>query len=841
MSPRNQLARCEAIFVETRPLFENIAEKACMRSTQTSERPFQSTTAVAPVPRERGSYLVESGIAVLAATFLVVGLADISRIFHARGALRAAVTDGLRCLYPADPTCVSAALPDADLSGNRFNAWVWGTPGWILPRSSYSIFSTVFNEPVLEVPFSAQKLDSIQVSQPHDSYLKSEILYPVQAHSPYLLKIRDLPLVDGQDPLNPVLKDRTTLERQAAALKIPIRSIVKAGVHTVPNAKNKEDEYGPAFEIGSLSFRVLGAWPERENDVKAMQEIRGRYGVSVPCYQGHIVPGSTPEKIAWPTGAAPATCSYRLLGNASVQQRLLNQEQLSVPVMLRISGVSRATSSKASGKLVVSMSWSSGGKTHTHRLGGRVFSSTNFAHLVVRGADWSDITREARRYYRNRYDSEINLYGTLPAVPIDATVTLRFYLSSLNGENVGWQGDSIEVFYPQFRFVHEAYACGRSSNPTECTSPPSGVQVLFSTIDPSQVISASAVGASSCLRDSPTPLEESSAKAIERIQTEIERAKTPTPYSFWLRSGDECTAVIKSYSCQDTFHEYMQGCYVEEGSDVITDRCSITDFRPETDSIVRVFRTERSNIRTERRGACSEESFPDCAKPNVSRVGERYLGGSAGRCGSAINVSPVSEQDGPLLDSTCIDIAKRLEGRYRERQRIPASVPIVVLSQAEAPLFSADPPTDVCTPRQLIDAGDTRRALCARMVSKRAAMQCCERHAGRCVVEEIPGTGPTVRTGGIDYLLDVARRRIIESVQTMYPPASSPFVCEEGSENCLHVETALTGDTTTAVAAARVSVPLTLFSWLGKLGTAHVHYSETRRLERSLVGASTGG
>jgi hypothetical protein len=393
------------------------------------------------------------------------------------------------------------------------------------------------------------------------------------------------------------------------------------------------------------------------------------------------------------------------------------------------------------------------------------------------------------------------------------------------------------VFYPLFKFVHEAYSCGLSSNPSTCTAAPKAVQVLFTALDPSQGISTSAEKTSSCMRDSPSPIEESAATVLARIQEEIQQGKDPRPYTFWVESLTECAAVTRSYACNDMFHEFMQGCAGDETLEVIKARCPITDFREGTDSIVHVFRSERVSTRVERRGACSQESFPECARSSVSKVGERYLSAGSVNCGSAINVSPLAEQIGPLLDSTCVDVPQRLKERYRGAHGLPATAPIAVLTSTEPSIFSATPPTDACTPRQPVEEGDTRRVLCARGASRRAAMQCCERHAGRCVLEELPGTAPNPTEEDVDYILDAASRRIIESVQTMYPPAMAPSACEDGSRNCLHVETSLAGDASTAVAAARVSVPLTLFSWLGSWGTAVVQYNEARRLERSLAGA----
>jgi hypothetical protein len=784
----------------------------------------------------RGSYLIESALAVLATSFFVVAVGDISRIFQARGALRAAVTEGLRCLYPTDPACATSSEVGVELSMPRYNAWVWGSRGYLLPQHSYSVVSTMFNEPVWEVPFRASKIDSVDVSQPYDRYEQHAIRFPVVAHAPYLLTVRDLPILDGREPLDPVFRDRRTGARIAPSQTVSIRTLQKTGVDTVPKSSRGEDEYSRAFEIGSRSFTLSEAWPQRAVDARAIGEIHSRYGVVVPCYQGDLESHESSPRIVWPAHGAPAECSYRTSVDLKRPQPLFAHETLKVPIMIRISGISRATRSDAIGKLVVTMSWTAEGKSNTRVLGGRVFSSTNFAHLVVRGADWSDIQPAVHQYYETRYRSEVDLHGTLPLLPIDVPITLRFYLSSVNGEKVGWQGESIEIFHPQFKFIHETFPCGYAPNPNECGSPAARERALFTEVDPLQQLDAFHVGAGVCARDAPGNIEESVKAAILRMEQIIAEGKRYGPHSFWVRSSEACPTVTTAYPCRDSFHQFMKGCQPTHTIADIERACSINDFRPERDSIRIVHQTEKALERVERRGECSQEKFPTCAQPHAAQVGEQYLGSSAASCQAAINISPVSEQHGPLLDSVCVSVSEKLRAHYRETHRIPPDVPISVFSRSEPPLVSAAPPADLCTPSEPIEDGDPRRGLCARGVSRQIAMECCDTHQGRCALEELPETTLSADTRSPELLLDLTANRIADSIRTLYPPARSPSQCRSDSVNCVHVVTSLENDSTSARAEASMRVPLTLLSWLGENATGLVEYRESRRLEQSLVG-----
>lgn len=781
-----------------------------------------------PLVCEAGGYLLELSLTIIGVAFFIVGLSDVSRIFHARGAVRAGVSEGLRCLYPTDAGCASVSLSNADIGGPRYNVRVWGSGGTILPRSQYLIMAPMFNEPVLQASYNSRKLQSVQVSQPNDSFSQHAVLYPALAHAPYLLTVRDLPRIGG-GPLDPKFFDRYTNARIAPNQTLSIQGVVRSGERAVPNAARGQDEYDKGFYIGSSSFVVSGAWPQAFTDAPVMAAIRQTYGRSVPCYEGALASGGTTPRIQWPTSGPPAACSYR--------SQLLSAESLRVPIMIRVSGNPTGMSDEAQGKIVVTLSWT--GSEKTYRLGGSVFTGKGSGNLIVRGMAQSDIKTGARSAYKNHYENEVRLHGTLPLIPLNARVLLKFYLSSVDGDVVGWQGGSVEVFHPIYQFVRETYECGYTETPATCANPPGNVQMLYSTLNSTQSLRSKSLGSSLCKRDAPAPLEESELSVLGRVQQEIASGSQPQPYSFWLTSSEastSCAPQSNVYECNDTAREYMSGCSAPTYSqDYIQEHCVISDFRASMDSIESVGYDDKTEIRTEQRGGCSNEAWPACA--NTQTVGEQFFGTSSGSCGSALNRSAPQNSEGPLFDNLCTNVLENLKTKYREKYHVPANVPIVGIQMAAEPIAAGGRRIDPCINSYSAPDGDSTLVLCGQGVTRLGAQKCCDANGGRCIREEIPNSGGSGNSGVVRTVLNSAINRVQSTVQTAYPAAEAADACVEGDSNCLRVDANLVNDNTTAAIRAQMRVPLALSSLVGGSG-ATVEYEESRILERALMASS---
>lgn len=786
---------------------------------------------------DKGSYLLEFALAALAVAFFIVGVSDLAKIFHARSAIHAGVTEGLRCLYPTDPTCANVTLSNAEIGSSRYNAWVWGSEGTLLPQSSYLVSASLFNEPMREVSRVASRISSLQVKQGSSGYAPHTVQFPVAAHAPYLLTIRDLPRIGGADPMRPTFVDRYTNRAITPNRAFAIQAIRGFGERSVPNAGR--DEYHSSFEIGARSFTLSDAWTQYSRDAVAMRDISIKYGRDVPCYKGELDSSATSPRIRWSLSRAPEVCAHRVQdGSGSTTQRnLLQGTSLQVPIMVRVSGVPVGMSGGAVGKVVARLEWRGSRSSGSRELGGRVFSNGSSGNLIVRGADKSDIQNSAWQPYQERYLREIELHGTLPLIPLDATVTVRLFLSSVSGDPVGWEGREIEVFYPRYQLTHETHSCGYSPNPGVCERNIAPVRPLYTAHDTSRELVSKQESSRECRRNEPTPLEESTESVLGRLAESIRRGETPQGYTFWLAmngAADACDPVVRTYACTDDFKEHLRGCRPEYPSEYLRSRCQIDDFREELDQISEVLFDEQNRPTADRRGACSDEPFPECAAPHIIESGTRFLGAGSNNCSSAINVSPASERSGPFYDNVCEPVSERIRNRYRKVHKIPSEIPISVISLAEPPVYSASVPSDSCVANEPTGEGDGRRVLCGRSVSRLAARRCCERHEGRCSLEELPPPPGSVHGGLTRVIEEAAEIRVIETIQAIYPPAKSPTGCDAGSENCINVDARVVGNDSTARVQASVKVPLTFTSWFRGDGIT-LQYQEERALERALM------
>ncbi len=212
--------------------------------------------------KELGSYLLEFSVAIIGIAVFIVGVADISRMYQARAAVKAGVTAGLRCLYPNDAGCLTGDPANAVINPTRFNAWVWGRDGYQFPRSSVVLNASWFNEPVFEVPLVSRQVSGIDVRRERTPYRNFATLFPIDAHAPYLLKVRDIPRLDGTDPLNPIFLDRVSGQRlPATARGLPGDQVIR-----LQNVGLNATASTAWVSIGAVSFSVADAWANQAAD-----------------------------------------------------------------------------------------------------------------------------------------------------------------------------------------------------------------------------------------------------------------------------------------------------------------------------------------------------------------------------------------------------------------------------------------------------------------------------------------------------------------------------------------------------------------------------------------------
>ena len=787
--------------------------------------------------KELGSYLLEFSVAIIGIAVFIVGVADISRMYQARAAVKAGVTAGLRCLYPNDAGCLTGDPANAVINPTRFNAWVWGRDGYQFPRSSVVLNASWFNEPVFEVPLVSRQVSGIDVRRERTPYRNFATLFPIDAHAPYLLKVRDIPRLDGTDPLNPIFLDRVSGQRlPATARGLPGDQVIR-----LQNVGLNATASTAWVSIGAVSFSVADAWANQAADSSVVSGIEGSYGVTVPCYQGSVLQGPSGASLQWPPTGSPQSCQYR-----TPTQTLLTNLGVRVPLLFRLTGSRNNVSPGAQGEVRIRMVFTNlRGEQKQIELGGRTFSDSGSVDFLARGASRDDdVSRRLARAYDNAGYEELDKYGSIPMVPLSGNIRLEFFLRKTVGganQTVGWRGEDLQLFYPKMEFVHEVLDCGYSENPASCSSSVLPVLPLYSDLDVNRPLSAKPRDSKACERFLPVGVQGSYSETLTRLQERFERGELRTPTSFLSVSdnlGDTCTPQISSVACSDEPTQVLQGCEGENVPSNLVSMCDIDRFDSAYDSISDIrFKVDPVDER-ERRGGCSDEAFPECSRPHQIPQGEQFLGSSGASCSDARRVVAQPFASQPFFNNTCVDIAGRLVEEYRVAHEIPESIDIPIISKVEPAVYSSVPPTDSCQEYGGTGEGDTERLLCAHSSTRGVARRCCERHEDRCILEEVPADPANGTDSTVGGLLASAADRVVETVQIAYPAAQSGAACEARLNNCVQIETALINDRSEAQVRASMSVPLSVLGWLGFSETAVIENEQTRILERSLSAES---
>jgi hypothetical protein len=797
----------------------------------------------------RGAYLLEAALVVFGVAVFIVGIADISRIFHARGAVRAGITDGLRCLYPTDPACQSSSPPRLAPSSPRFNAWVWTSGvGIESPRSSYELEADPYDEPLRRVPFTASTLKSVVLEQPQDPYRDHRLIFPVEAHSVYLLKTRELPWVELGDG------------RSAGRRVLEATTSRGADFTFAPDPKNPikgEATSSTKVLIGSVTFSVGGAG--KAFDISSLtrkkNELNGKYGFSGPvvCRQDSV-PDAT---LNWPG----STCSYRAGGESLFDDsRRIEATKLMVPLMLRIRGSRYDVDAGDEAKVTASMVYTAaGGSRDEYDLGGRVFDhGSDNANFVLRGVGRGSNAGAA--YFDACDDAkykECNKYQNLPLVAVGSDITIELHIERTEGDgSPGWKLEGIDVFYPKFNLVHEILPCGVSADPNVCGSSVSPVIADFSRADLKRNLQSELLSSNlHCHRDPPVGGFKTVAEAISQLSSSFSYPGNPprrTNFSaISTNSNDRCTGAPprNTYSCTGPKKEHLKGCNASFSIPEKADpkNCQLRDYRPGRDKFVDEMVDRSDTGKFDQRARCTESEYPSCAQPHIASAGQRFLGWGAQACQYAIPLPVERETRGPFFDyretAECPGVLEGIAKEFRQRLGIPEGIglPRLVKRQPEPPLALKERPDDECRIVNITE-GSSAPMLCAQNAPSFVAERCCRDFNNQCRVDPAPpaGGGPGGGTGGGfgSINLQPAVERAQNTIAVAYPPSRTQAACRGSTVNCLDVTAELANDSSEAVMRASMDVPLMLFGWLGQEATTRVQYEERRALERSLVGGA---
>jgi hypothetical protein len=798
----------------------------------------------------RGWYILEVSLIIFGAAAFVLGAADIARIFHARAAVRQGVTDGLRCLYPSAESCAATIPGNATFTLPLFRSFVLAPGAFEYPRSQYTLTSDWFNEAILSARRVNRRLSSIDVVYGLSAYHPYDVKFPVDAHAMYLVQIRDMPKVElhpdtDLPPQQRVIRSR--FRERATGAEFPgeppghkVLSLSRVRGRTSSSSKEM---------IGQVEFNIQDAWPTRDGDRAKISALRSTFGYQgkIPCYRAAWKQSANGPAIEW-ASSGRESCSYH-----SQASELFDGSSLLVPLMIRISGDRYDTSSEAKGIVSAELQYAREGAQHTYSLGGREFqgNSTN-ASFVIRGvgqgfdADdaYFSVCKDQARY------EECEKYASLPLIPHDSQVILKFYLERSEGSGtVGWAGDWVQVFYPQFGLGQEKRACGRSKNPHVCGESVEPMRPLFAHTDINEGITGERlpVDRLGCYRRPPPGSYPSEQEALADLQAKFESGRLAlAPKQFTAGStgaGARCQESRRSIpSCNDAGVTTYRGCEkpLEYSRDQMLSKCGVTDFNPSQDRIENIRFRDSLLSGEERRAACSGEPFPECARGQLVEGGERfYTDDDRTSCRYARYKSgPVGEY-GPLYDLKkepgCVDIVEQLTGDYRRSfPQLPPQVTIEVATTQLPPERKATPPANRC---QRYTSEPSREVECATGVAYYAAEQCCLDRGGACRVERIRVGGSAGSAAVWQGRVALARARAEETVRTAYPRVQSvgSAPCAADAKRCLQIQGTTVEDSTRVQLSASMQVPLGLLGWLGLRDMTTVQYSETRALETALM------
>lgn len=820
-------------------------------------------------PSQAGMYLLEYGVILFGVAVFIIGFSDISRIFHARGAVRAGVSEGLRCLYPTDAGCSDQVLANGVLPTSRFNARISGdqTGRFELPRISYSLASSWFNEPVAEASYETKQLASVMLTQPQDAYRQYQVLFPGTAHAVYLLQTQALPRVaagrrgDAEERvLNPRFIDRETGEAQASNKQLDVRTLSFNTSNVRPGEVGDRQAVDFSIALSDI-FPDDAAWRE-------LRQLEAVHGFTAACYQGArtILPNGNPG-ISWPASGSPSRCAYR--NNPAA---LYDGRALRVPIMIHVTGDGYISPNQAwpewqgvSAQVELEL-WQGGVKIA--ELGGREFkrlsTSQNrefdrqWGNFVVRGAGYTGKTNvDVGQAYREACEqagySECRDYINLPLVTVGQPMSLRFRFTwrSENAKprpdvNVSWQGGRVHIFYPSFSAAHERKGCGFSSNPNSCGTSVAPMQVSYRVTDLDQAFSHEQRAESQCGRSAPTGYQPSIPEALENLRGEIQSgARRLESIAFWSHGaeGDSCSSRTVRISCSESPREYLKGCEPEYELPADAEKvCVLSDYQPRRDLISEPEFSYGESDRVESRGGCTADPFPECAQGDLRDRGSVFLGAVSNGCSSALPINVESFNSGAIFKNTCVDMLAGFIDQYREKHTIPSLVEVRVAEREESPVITREEPSNTCWEHHAIDGNASGSWLCAERASYAVASHCCKMYGDdSCALEEVSrGEG---YGGSLGEIIEGARNRVFETVQVAYPPAKMDLTCghtpdgEPDEDGCIAIQAGPVDNGMRARVQASMRVPLALFDWFGMENHTVVQHEETRALENSLVGS----
>jgi len=767
------------------------------------------------VLRQLGGASIELAFITVGVAVFITGAADITRIFQARGAVQAAVHEGLRCLYTADDGCkVEKRRGRSDPEPITFDVWTGKSSTALMLEREYVNASASWQvEPVWRVPIEESAIESVLVDTKQTAYSRYRVLYPVEAQSLFIEQMGSMPRIAGVDPLNPIflspvsgelMKPRKTI--QLGNLRGETRAVVRLG--------SLEDQYyARHLKLGEVSFSIAEAWQGTETIDSLLNDLRKR-NKGLRCY-AERVPNARSERQLERVGKdRRRECFY----NRGDNPKLFSGDILRVPLMFRISGSSLGTSARIDkpGKIVALMKWKSpSAGALSRRIGGRLLSGGSRGDFVVRGADWREIDDDSEPYFKAAgYRKEIEQHNDLGLVPLDATVTLEFFLSSADGVITAWRGGELQLFFPTFSGVREKFACGFSSDPSRCiNTPPSTFNPSYFALDAAQVPRTESIGSALCSHEKPAQFEPDQAAVIERVGNLTD---PPVDLEFWSLAapGSECQSEQTRYACSAALTSLtMRGCDAPEiPRQALFQECGIPESIPESAPLI-IERSEPRPVGYEIVRGCTDPPVAECSALYREEIGSSVLLPNTA-CAASIKMSAPREQIGPTVKDQCSqDPYRSFEAEYRARHALPAQAHVELVRSPAPELLLTQGETPQCAKaREVVVREEVQ---CASRVGSEGVTKCCTAAQGDCRYQQSGVHGSVDDTSDGSSDLSSAIHRTVSLVQTVFPQAAYRGQCLSEEAYCLQVSAEPSQAGKRATLSASLNVPVGLLEFFG--------------------------
>jgi hypothetical protein len=806
----------------------------------------------------RGTYILEAAFVCFGVATVAVAVHDVASIFRARNTVRAAVREGLRCMYPTDANCASVNQISSAPQEKRYDVWAKKF-GYFIPQKAFSVRSQWTDQPKLSVQVEETLLASLTVQTPPTAVQKSRVTVPTELNAMYLLQTSDLPQIVGNDVRKPRFQDASK-ETQAPTVKVSLVDQVKLAdnANVAPkDAVLTENLHEAAY----FSVRALSDSAKQAVDLRSKSALlRAKLpGASLACYRG----GYEPCMIG---GLNDAVKDTKVVTNQLSSVEKGAASGLKVPVFLWITGSSIKSDRSAEGKVTLTYQIDSGAEIDLggQRIDGNprgvdiedesdaVDMSGGEDNFVVRGVNYDDIAENSQLAYKNyrpddKSSNEIEKYGTWIWVPDGSTVKVNFRISSTNGKPIAWQGYHLFAFHPTFEFRHDKHDCGYSGSPAHCENMPQSLPPSFYIERGSGAPKLQPIGAVECHDYMPQSGVVSLEKANETLalRADAANAQWPIEYRQEVDAGLCPMPPKRSFDCNNRLvGEKFTGCGESSSANNLTadqafDICNVPQELRSDKSVVG--RTLKTQTATREYLGCSEKpAIPECAnRDEVGRV-VWFPKNEEEREACKLDQDKSTEPMivGPVDDNICKDLVAQAQDAYRGgvREPLPAGAPIIVES---IPVVPAERHAGPTRPAECFAATEKEgEALCGKKLTQAAAEKCCSDASGKCRMDE---TVATYAVDGINYGsgIEGARERALDMIKNTYPSLRTDGFDSEGgcdgSAACLaSLQGNFTQDNTRARLAARIQLPLLTTSLLQDAPYT-VEHQEERILERALV------